>query len=84
MSNLEPIEFNHYKKISSQQDIIIEIKDTIYKLSKIHIKVRKIKPPRIIISVSSASAASELHLLQPALLIKLKKFNISQVTIVIR
>ena len=86
MSDLERIKIHQFGKhtyYTNTQKTILEIQNTILQTTQIQVTVKKFQPPILIISTNSASAASELSLVQYSLLKQLEKYNISQISIVI-
>ena len=86
MSDLERIkkhQFGKHKYYTDTQKTILEIQKTILQATQIQVTIKKFQPPILIISTISASAASELSLVQYSLLKQLEKYNISQISIVI-
>ena len=87
MSDLEPINFNQFKKhqeLSKSNSAISEIQNIIFEITKIKVNIKKYQPPVLVITAPSASAASELNLSKQVLLSKISQYNLSQITIVIQ
>lgn len=86
MSDLEPIkkhQFGKHQDFLDAQKIILQIQSSILKTTDIKVIIKKYQPPNLVISTSSASAASELQLVKPNLLKKLAQYNISHLSITI-
>ncbi len=86
MSDLEPINFSHFTdstSISINQKKMSIIKERINKQIGIKVEIKKFLSSTIVLSVDSASAASELRLRRNELLPILSEYKISNIQIII-
>ncbi len=86
MNDLEPIkkyQFSKHQDLLDTQKIILQIQSSILKTTHIKVTIKKYQPPHLIISTSSASAASELQLTKSTLLKELAQYKITQLSITI-
>lgn len=84
--SLEPIQFHkkNSQKVTNTLSTLSKIKKIIQYESGVTVQIRKLNPPKLVLTVKSSSEASELNLSKLRLLKGLAEFHISNIQIITR
>lgn len=84
--SLEPLQFQKDATIGVKNTLITlqQIKDIVYRMTKVSVSIKKYQPPKLVMYVDSSSAASELQLQSDILIQKLSDYSITQIQVITR
>ena len=79
--SLESINFSNKGSIDSKIKLLNDIKKIIYDITMVEAAIKNYEPPKLVITVSNAPAASEINLNRNNLIKKLSKYDIEKIIV---